>query len=274
MQEKCLLWQGVQHTILQGSSYGYLCLEPGLEKCWIPGISVLRHFPIARHFLAVLYSKIGSVSSIFLATRHDHLLSCTIIWFRVAFNWSSPSHALFMNLTEKQVRCTVFVFLGLSGLVQCWGATNLVSGKSETLLNMRGITGIKQQRDRDLRKWWDQQIFPFPTVTRCNLVKLARGYVRSLHGPTNRFNSNFCSIVQFIKFDQSICTPSISSSMKCIHPFPICHSCITLFLSYVSHISIKYSIVHIPSFPIDNLWNLVNSHSQQLKHEGLVFGCD
>ena len=111
------------------------------------------------------------------------------------------------------------------------------------------------------RKWWWKK-----------LQKLARkwilyptsiqGYVRSLHGPTNRFNSNFCAIVQFIKFDQSICTPSISSSMKCIHPFPICHSCITLFLSYVSHISIKYSIVHIPSFPVNVLWNLVNSHSE------------
>ena len=134
---------------------------------------------------------------------------------------------------QKNRLDAVFIFLGLSGLVQCWGATNLVSGRSETLLNMKGITGVKQQRGRDLRKWWDQQIFPFPTVARCNLVKLARGYVRSLHEPTNRFNSNFCSIVQFIKFDQSICTPSISSSMKCIHPFPICHSCITLFLSYV-----------------------------------------
>ena len=45
--------------------------------------------------------------SIFLATRHDHLLLCTIIWFKVVFYWSSPSHALFMNLTEKQARCSL-----------------------------------------------------------------------------------------------------------------------------------------------------------------------
>ena len=117
------------------------------------------------------------------------ITTCTIIWFKVVLNRSSPSHALFMNLTEKQARCTVLVFLGLSGLVQCWGATNLVSGRSETLLNMKGITGVKQQRGRDLRKWWDQQIFPFPTVARCNLVKLARGYVRSLHGPCQQIVS-------------------------------------------------------------------------------------
>ena len=187
---------------------------------------------------------------------NDHLLLCTIIWFKVAFNWSSPSHALFMNLTEKQVRCTVFVFLGLSGLVQCWGATNLVSGKSEKLLNMRGITGIKQQRDRDLRKWWDQQIFPFPTVTRCNLVKLARGYVRSLHGPTNRFNSNFCSIYQVWSKHMYAIDIQFNEMHSSFSHLPL------MFLSYVSHISIKYSIVHIPSFPVDVLWNLVNSHSE------------
>ena len=115
---------------------------------------------------------------------------------------------------------------------------------------------VKQQRDRDLRKWWDQQIFPFPTVTRCNLVKLARGYVRSLHGPTNRFNSNFCSIYQVWSKHMYAIDIQFNEMHSSFSHRPL------MFLSYVSHISIKYSIVHIPSFPLDFLWNLVNLHSE------------
>ena len=35
------------------------------------------------------------------------ITTCTIIWFKVVLNRSSPSHALFMNLTEKQARCSL-----------------------------------------------------------------------------------------------------------------------------------------------------------------------
>ena len=75
-------------------------------RCWHLGLTLDVNTYQSEYHLGRCW-HLGSTLDVNTYLKENAEWQPVIIWFKVVLNWSSPSHALFMNLTEKQARCSL-----------------------------------------------------------------------------------------------------------------------------------------------------------------------